>query len=98
MIQKIENNYYLDDIKITANLARELYYYMDREFLKDDVITELEYYCEENNLDFNKISEITINNILNAYEDYRDNDDGWLTSLRSAVTNRLDELYNDLNK
>ena len=67
----------------------------EKKCYREDVCSELKSMCEMQHIDFNKISQQTIDNILDDYTNYRDNDDSWHTAVCNAINDHSDEIDDD---
>lgn len=70
----------------------------DRECHKDDILMKLESFCEDEGLDVDKITDDTVEAIVDDYEDSLDNSEDWVYHADNAIDRFANDVRNDCER
>lgn len=99
---KDKGTYSVGDTEISAQDARDLYSFMQREYEREDMESNLDNFLDHiadsypnwEYDDIKKLAEKNIDDILYEYHENEENNDSWYYSLQNAVELVIDEAIN----
>lgn len=87
-----------NEVVLSATAACAVAAAYDRVCHKDDILMKLESFCDDEGLDVDKITDDTVEAIVDDYEDRLENDEDWVYHADNAIDRFADDVRDDCKR